>query len=92
MDTVMVKLQVPTDVLVAAKIRQRDAAAELTKELAVHLFEKGILSFGKACELTGLPKWKFMSLLASQKVSLHYTLEDFEDDMVTLEKLRKDKG
>jgi len=75
--------------LVAAKIRQRDAADEFTKELAVHLFEKGILPFGKACKLTKMPKWKFMSLLASRKVPLHYTLEDFEDDLVTLKRLRE---
>ncbi len=86
-----VRLEVPKDVLVAAKIYEKYAASELTKELAVHLFEKEILSFGKASRLAGMPKWKFMSLLASQRVSLHYTEDDFEDDLVTLKRLSKDK-
>ncbi|MEW6007193.1 MAG: UPF0175 family protein [bacterium] len=92
MDTVMVGLKIPKDVFVSAKIKEKYASFELAKELAIHLFEKGILSFGKACELAGMPKWQFMSLLASEKVSLHYTLDDFEDDLVTLERLRKNKA
>lgn len=84
-------LEVPEDVLVAAKIREKYAASELTKELAVHLFEKEILSFGKASKLAKMPKWEFMSLLANRRVPLHYTEDDFEDDLVTLKRLNKDK-
>lgn len=84
---VSVKMDIPEDVLTAARITKKDAADELRKELAVHLFEREILSFGKAAELAKMSKWDFMSLLGSRKIPLHYDEEDLDEDIKTFQRL-----
>ena len=88
MKTVTVKMNVPEDVLVAARISKRYAASEFRKELAVHLFERGVLSFGKSTQLAGMSKWDFMSMLGSRKIALHYDAEDLDEDLKILGKLK----
>jgi predicted HTH domain antitoxin len=85
---VSVKMDIPEDVLVAARITKKDAADELRKELAVHLFEREILSFSKAAELAKMSKWDFMSLLGGRKIPLHYDEEDLDEDIETFQRLR----
>ena len=89
MEMVKVKMDVPKDVLVAARITKRSAAKELKKELAVHLFERKVLSFGKAAKLTGVSKWEFMSLLGKRRIPLHYNEEDLDEDLKTFNRKRK---
>ena len=60
---------------------------ELRQELAVHLFEQGKLSFGKAREMTDLSIWTFQQLLGSRAIPSHYGLEDYEEDRDTLKDL-----
>lgn len=60
---------------------------ELRRELAVHLFCMNKLSFGKAREMTGMTVWAFQQLLASRDISLHYDIQDYEEDLATLRKL-----
>ena len=56
-------------------------------ELAIRLYQKGILSFGKARELSQLSKWEFHELLGQENIDRSYDLEDLETDLETLEKL-----
>lgn len=76
-------LTIPTDVLTASGLTAR----ELLVELAVHLFEEKLISFGKAKELAGMDSWRFMRLLRSRKIAMHYDVEELKDDMDTLERL-----
>lgn len=60
-------------------------SAEIQRELAVHLFAEGKLSFGKAWEFGGrLGFWEFQQLLASRRIPVHYDLAEYEEDMATL--------
>lgn len=59
----------------------------LKRELAVHLFEQGKLSFGKARELAEMTVWEFQQLLGSRGIPIHYDVEDYEEDLATLEEL-----
>ncbi len=59
----------------------------LKQELALSLFEQGKLSFGKARELTEMTVWEFQQLLGSKGIAVHYDLEDYQEDLATLEDL-----
>jgi len=59
----------------------------LKRELALRLYEKGLLSFGKARELAGMSKWEFSRLLGKEGIPRRYDLEEFEKDLRTLENL-----
>jgi len=76
-------LAIPQDILSSARLTLDD----LKVELAVHLYEEGRLSVGKARELANMSLWTFRHLLASRKIPVHYTVDDLEDDVQTLQKL-----
>jgi predicted HTH domain antitoxin len=59
----------------------------LKRELALYLFEQGKLSFGKARELDEMTVWEFQQLLGSRGISIHYDVEDYEEDLATLREL-----
>ncbi len=53
----------------------------LMTELAVALYARGILSFGKARELTPFNRVEFGLLLGRREIPRHYTAQDLEDDI-----------
>ena len=58
-------------------------------ELALRLYQKGIISMGQARRLAGLSKWDFLELLAKEKIPLSYDVEEVEKDLKTVEELFK---
>ncbi len=80
-------LELPADLRDALRIPVAEQEARLRRELAIRLYEKGLLSFGKARELAGLSKWAFHELLAAEGIVRHYDLEELEADLATLEAL-----
>jgi predicted HTH domain antitoxin len=79
----MVTLELPSDVLLATRL----TTSELKVELAVHLFEQGKLSLGKACDLANMDIWQFMQLLGARGITAHYDIEEYEEDLDTLKRL-----
>lgn len=82
-----ISIEVPEDILRATKIPLKEAPERLKKELAVRLYEQGILTFGKARQLAGITKWEFHRLLGSMGIPRQYDLDDFQTDLDTLQKL-----
>ena len=80
-------LELPLDLRDALRVPIAEQEARLRRELAIRLYEKGLLSFGKARELAGLSKWAFHELLAAEGILRHYDLEEPEADLTTLEAL-----
>jgi len=89
-DTVKVEMDFPKDVLVAANIPEKTAAQEIKKVLALYLFKENGLSFGKACELSGLSHREFIELLGKQGIPLHYDINDYEEDLKTIRSIDYD--
>ena len=58
-------------------------------ELALRLYQKGIISMGQARRLAGLSKWDFLELLAKEKIPLSYDVEELGKDLKTVEELFK---
>ena len=73
-------LVIPDDIIQAARMTEQ----EVVRTLAVALFQKNRLTLGQGAHLAGLSRIEFQRLLASQDVSVHYDLADFEEDLATL--------
>lgn len=78
-----IAIQIPREVIQATHMKPE----ELTRELALALFQQGRLSFGKAREMTGMTVWAFQQLLGSRGICVHYDVADYEDDLATLQDL-----
>lgn len=56
----------------------------------MELYREGLVSIGKAAEITGLPRSEMMDLLNEKRVPINYTVEDLEEDMKTLKGFMED--
>ena len=57
-------------------------------ELAIFLFEKEIFTLGQASEFTGMYQFEMQKKLAERNIAMHYDVEEFLEDVKTLEQLR----
>ncbi len=80
-----VNLEIPDSILRATHL----SPAELRVEIAVMLFEKEKLTLGRAAELADMGQLEFQRLLASREIPIHYDVEELEEDMRTLDRLRE---
>jgi len=60
---------------------------ELTLEIAVALYQREILSLGKAAELANLHRMAFQTALSERQVPVNYGPDDLEADMATLDRV-----
>ena len=78
-----ITIDIPQEIVHATKM----SPEELKRELAIHLFQQGKLSFGKVREMAGLTFWTFQQLLGARGIAVHYAIEDYEEDLATLREL-----
>ena len=74
-------LDISSEIVDAAKLPQDEKEKEFRKELAVALYQRGVLSLGKARALAQMTRWEFEELLGQRKIVRHYTELDVEDDI-----------
>jgi len=74
-------LSIPDAIVQAIRLPEEQIDSELMKELAVTLYQRGYLSFGKSRELAGMGKYEFGQLLGEREVSRHYGPAELEDDI-----------
>lgn len=65
----------------------RMSIPELSQEIAILLFQKEKLTLGLASRLARMSQLQFQHLLASRQIPIHYEVQDFEDDVKTLQEL-----
>ena len=80
-------LNIQKDVIQAIKVPASEAPRRLRRELAIRLYEKGLLSFGKARELSEMSRWEFHDLLGEEGILRRYDVEELEEDLKTLREL-----
>jgi predicted HTH domain antitoxin len=80
-------IEVPEDLLRAIRLPEKEVPSRVKRELAVVLYAKGLLSFGKARQLAEMTRWDFHDLLSEEGVLRRYGVEELEEDLDTLEKL-----
>lgn len=83
----MMNLELPTDAVASLRLPRGEEQSRLRRELAIRLYEKGLLAFGKAREVAGLTKWQFHELLGDEHIIRHYDENDLQEDLRTLESL-----
>ena len=77
-------LEIPDQVTEGLRLPPDERLHRIRTELAIRLYQKGILSFGKARELSQLSKWDFHELLGQENIDRSYDLEESETDLETL--------
>jgi predicted HTH domain antitoxin len=78
-----IAIEIPREIIHATRMKP----PELKQELAIHLFQQGKLSFGKARQLADLSVWIFQQLLGSRGIPMHYDMEDYAEDMAALKEI-----
>jgi len=74
-------ISIPDDVLASMKLPEKEKEKFLKIELAIALYQRGILSMGKARKLAEMNKWEFIEELARRKIERHYTVKELEEDI-----------
>lgn len=74
-------LKIPEDIVNALRVPPDDVEAELYKELALALYQRGVLSSRKATALSGLTRLEFDELLGHRKIKRHYGETELEEDL-----------
>ncbi|QDA30741.1 UPF0175 family protein [Thermococcus indicus] len=69
------------------KLPEDEVEERVKVELAIRLYERGILSFGQARRLAGLNKWEFIELLVREGSGIPYDEEELESDLEVLGEL-----
>jgi predicted HTH domain antitoxin len=76
-----VNLELPADLVAAAKLDQGNVSEEAAKLIALELFREGSISLGRAAELCTTPLAAFMDFAAAHGVPpLNYGIEQLEED------------
>lgn len=82
-DDVSLSITISEDLLQSARM----SAAELRQEIGVLLFEREKLTLAQASRFAEMSRFQFQNLLASRGLSVHYDIEEFEQDLETLRDL-----
>ncbi len=79
------KQLIPDDIIEATGMSEN----ELKTEIAVQFFKLNKITLEQASRLAGMLRLDFQHLLASRRISLHYDIEDFKNDLETLKRLEQ---
>jgi len=82
-----VRVEVNDEIRDALRIPLDEQEGRLRRELALRLYEKGLLSLGKARQVAGMEKWDFLLLLAQESICRQYDKDELDRDLASLERL-----
>jgi len=74
-------IDVSPEVVDAVRLPRDEIEEEFRKELAVALYQRGILPLGKARLLAQMTRWEFEDVLGQRKIVRHYTQSDLDEDI-----------
>jgi predicted HTH domain antitoxin len=77
----MATIEIDDDVYDALQLPEGERSSAMKRELAVSLYARDILSFGKARALAELSKREFQELLGDRKIPRHYGEQELEEDL-----------
>ncbi|MFM9946734.1 MAG: UPF0175 family protein [Saprospiraceae bacterium] len=79
----MITVEIPESLLLSPPVY---SAKELKVDLAVLLYRRKKMSLAKAASWSGLTRLEFQSAMAERGVELHFSEEDLQHDLRTLDK------
>jgi len=77
----MATIAITNDVRSSMKIPRSEHERVLKLELALTLYQRGILAMGPARRLAGISKREFLEELGKRKIERHYTAKELEEDL-----------
>ena len=81
-------IEIPKDILHSMRVPEKELHDRLKIELALRLYQTGVLTFGKARSLAGMTKWDFQAIVGREGIHRRYDVLDLEKDLSTIERLR----
>jgi predicted HTH domain antitoxin len=89
------QVDVPEDLLALlarTRLGSRPEADQVRMALAIHLFQQGLISVGRAAELAGEPRAPFELLLGKMGIPpVRYDVEDYRADFEAIQQARAKK-
>lgn len=82
-----ITMDIPDDLVQAIRLPEEEIQKRLMVELAIRLYRKKLLNFGKARKLANMTYWDFYELLGQEGVDRNYDVNELEEDLRTLEEL-----
>ncbi len=76
-----IQLEIPTHIAQALRLPVEHQEKQLLRELAVILYARGILPFGKARQLANMEHYQFGLLLGEWNIPRQYSEIDLQDDL-----------
>ena len=70
------------------KLPEDEVEERVKLELALRLYEKGILSFGQARKIANMSKWDFIEILKKENIGIPYNENEFREDLKVIEGLK----
>ena len=80
-------IRVSEELQQAVRLPAEEVSVRLERELAIRLYEKGLLTFGQARQLAGMTRWDFRDLLGEEGILRRYDIDELEEDLQNLETL-----
>ncbi|WP_435196221.1 UPF0175 family protein [Natronomonas sp. EA1] len=77
----MTTIEIDDEVYEALRIPEGERPQAVKRELAVSLYARGVLSFGKARALAELSTREFQTLLGEREIPRHYTERELAEDI-----------
>lgn len=77
----MAEIEIDDEIFEALNLPEEDRTAAVKTELAISLYDRGILSFGKARALADRSKLEFHRLLGDRGIERHYTEAELDEDV-----------
>jgi predicted HTH domain antitoxin len=77
----MATIEIDDEVYDAVQLPEGERSEAMKRELAVSLYTRDVLSFGKARALAELSSQEFQKLLGDRQIRRHYTDEELAEDL-----------
>ena len=77
----MLTFEIPDDAVKAMHLSPSVLQSEVQKEVYLVLYARGLLSLGKAVELSGIPRPEFEAVLARRRIERPYEMAELERDL-----------
>ena len=74
-------IEIPESVASSLRLPEPEIDDRLRTELAIALYARGILPFGKACELAEVPRLVFAEQISERNIPRHYRADDLAQDL-----------
>jgi predicted HTH domain antitoxin len=77
----MATIEIDDDVYEALQLPEGERSPAMKRELAVSLYARDVLSFGKARALAEMSNGEFQDLLGEREIPRHYGERELEEDL-----------